>query len=106
MNSALSRGVPATVTERRGMMRTLEEAIDIYKEGFRDFTPWVWKPQWYWHGWKTLIPLFVGHDEYARRTLCIGWTITGRIIFPLWYCGSEQCLRESLEAIQNGAYDA
>lgn len=88
------------------MTKTVEEAIEIFREEFFDFTPWVWKPQWHWFGWKTFLPFSVGHDEYARRTLVVGWTITGRVIFPLWYCGSGECLNESLEAIRNGDYDA
>ena len=60
---------------------------------------WFWKPQWYWFGWKTLIPFMYGHDECARRTLLLGWTITGRIIFALWGCGSEECEREAARTI-------
>lgn len=57
---------------------------------------WFWKPQWHWFGWMTLVPFMVGHDEYARRTIVIGWTITGRVIIPLWFCGSSDCLHEAL----------
>lgn len=57
----------------------------------RDRTPWFWNPQMHWFGWKTLLPLMVGHDEYARRTIVIGWTVTGRAIFPLWDCGDPAC---------------
>lgn len=66
----------------------------------RDRTPWFWKPQWYWFGWKTLIPFSYGHDEYARRTLLLGWTITGRVIFPLWDCGDAECHRDAIEAMK------
>jgi hypothetical protein len=61
---------------------------------------WLWKPQWYWHGWSTLNPVFIGHDEYARRTLMLGWTITGRIIIALWHCGSEECYRDAIEELE------
>lgn len=57
---------------------------------------WFWKPSLYWFGWKTLIPFLYGHDEYARRTLLFGWTITGRIIIPVWECDeAEQCWDEA-----------
>lgn len=52
---------------------------------------WFWKPCWYWFGWRTLVPFFYGHDEYARRTLLLGWTVTGRVIFALWGCGDPEC---------------
>lgn len=54
-------------------------------------TMWFWKPQWHWFGWKTLVPFAYGHDEYARRTLLFGWTITGRAIFAVWGCGDPEC---------------
>lgn len=56
---------------------------------------WFWKPCWYWFGWKTLIPFLYGHDQYARRTLLFGWTITGRIIIAVWGCGSAECEAEA-----------
>lgn len=52
---------------------------------------WFWKPQRYWFGWRTLIPFMYGHDEFARRTLLFGWTITGRIIIAVWGCGDPEC---------------
>lgn len=66
----------------------------------RDRTPWFWKPQRYWFGWKTLIPFAYGHDEYARRTLLLGWTVTGRIIIPLWECGDAGCARDAIEMMK------
>lgn len=53
---------------------------------------WFWKPQWHWFGWKTLVPFTYGHDEYARRVLCIGWSVTGRVLIAVWYCGDRECL--------------
>ena len=53
---------------------------------------WFYRPQWYWHGWKTLLPIYRGHDEYARWTLVLGWTITGRIVIALGYCGHKECI--------------
>ena len=60
---------------------------------------WFWKPCWYWHGLSTLVPFLYGHDEYARRTIMLGWTITGRVIIALWGCGSAECQQESARAI-------
>lgn len=52
---------------------------------------WFWPPQWYWYGLRTLIPVGFGHDEYARKTIVLGWTITGRAIIALWDCGDVEC---------------
>lgn len=52
---------------------------------------WFYRPQLYWHGWSTLLPVARGHDEYARWTLMIGWTITGRIVIALGDCGDLEC---------------
>lgn len=60
---------------------------------------WFWKPQWYWFGWKTLIPFLYGHDQYARRTLLFGWTITGRVIIAVWGCGNPVCEQDSARDI-------
>ena len=60
---------------------------------------WFWKPSWYWHGWTTLIPFVYGHDQYARRTVMLGWTITGRVIIALWGCGSAECETEAVRDI-------
>ena len=53
---------------------------------------WFWGPQWYWHGWKTLVPFYMGEDEYGRRTLMLGWTVTGRVIIALWECRDPECV--------------
>lgn len=52
---------------------------------------WFWKPQWYWFGPKTLIPFQYGHDQYARRVLVFGWTVTGRVLIAAWDCGDPEC---------------
>lgn len=52
---------------------------------------WFWKPSWHWFGWKTLIPFTYGHDQYARRVLVFGWTITGRALIAVWGCGDPEC---------------
>jgi len=53
---------------------------------------WFWRPQWHWFGWTTLLPIQRGHDEYARWTVVLGWTITGRAIIALWGCGDPECI--------------
>lgn len=63
---------------------------------------WFWKPQLYWFGWSTLVPFQIGHDEYARRTLLLGWTITGRAIIALWDCGDDECKRDAMRDLQAG----
>ena len=71
---------------------TLHDLDDVILEEARKANRvWFWKPQWYWHGWTTLLPAYIGHDEYARRTLLIGWTVTGRIIIALGDCGRPEC---------------
>jgi len=47
--------------------------------------PWFWEPCLYWYGLTTLSPVHLGNDEYHRRTIMLGWTITGRVIIPLWH---------------------
>ena len=61
---------------------------------------YFWKPQWHWHGWRTLIPFFMGEDEDGKRTAVFGWTITGRMIVRLWTCNDPECvaLREGYPA--------
>ena len=52
---------------------------------------YFWKPQWYWYGWRTLIPFFMGEDPDGKRTAVFGWTITGRMIVRLWKCADPEC---------------
>jgi hypothetical protein len=69
---------------------------------------WFYRPQLYWHGWSTLLPIVSGHDDYARNTIMIGWTITGRIIIALGDCGEHQCRIDALEymkQVANGEFD-
>ena len=56
---------------------------------------WFLRPQWYWYGWSTLIPFYYGHDQYARRVLAFGWTVTGRIYIAVWNCGDPICNEDS-----------
>lgn len=45
---------------------------------------WFYRPEWYWFGWRTLIPFWLGGDEFNRRTVVFGWSITGQIVIALW----------------------
>jgi hypothetical protein len=54
---------------------------------------WFYRPEWYEGAWS---PVYVGHDEYSRRTLMLGWPFTGRIVIALGYCGDAECYAESL----------
>lgn len=58
---------------------------------------WFWRPSWYWFGWGTLVPIYVGHDDFARRTLLLGWSVTGRVIIALWPCGEKDCYDDTLD---------
>ena len=78
------------------------EAAVALRAAQQDRAPWFWKPSWYWFGWKTLLPVQVGHDEFCRRTILFGWTITGRAIFPLWDCGGSECHEDAIRGIQQG----
>ena len=52
---------------------------------------WFYRPSWFWFGWATLLPIYRGHDEWARWTLVLGWTITGRVVIALNRCGHAEC---------------
>lgn len=58
---------------------------------------WLYKPELFWDGWRTLIPFGFSHDEYSRETLILGWVITGRAIIALRYCGDAECYAQSVE---------
>lgn len=75
---------------------------DKYSEEFgKPKRFWFYRPQLHWHGWKTLLPMGRGSDEWCRYTIIIGWTITGRIIIPLSACkGCSDC-----GSWVNGVYD-
>jgi len=54
--------------------------------------PWFYPPTLYWYGWRTLRLFWLGDDEWCRRTLVLGWNITGQIVIPLRECrGCEGC---------------
>lgn len=46
---------------------------------------WFYRPQLHWRGWRTLLPLSRGGDEFWRTTLVIGWVVTGQVVVALWY---------------------
>lgn len=56
---------------------------------------WFYKPEWYWPGWRSLMPIRLSHDEYSRQTLVIGWHVTGQIIIALRYCGDKECYADT-----------
>jgi hypothetical protein len=59
---------------------------------------WFWKPQWYWFGWRTLIPFSRGGDEWDWHTFVLGWTITGRVIIATHRCrGTGKCAEDFRE---------
>lgn len=58
---------------------------------------WFDRAEWYWYGWRTLLPVHFSHDEYARRTFVVGWTITGHIVMALGYCGDMECLEDAVK---------
>lgn len=57
---------------------------------------WFYRPVWYWIGWRTFSPIHRGHDEYSRETIMLGWTFTGRIVIPLYYCGDLDCYEQTI----------
>ena len=80
----------------------MTESLDLARQ---DARVWFWKPQWYWHGLRTLWPFMYGHDEYARRTLLFGWTVTGRVIVALWDCGDDECHADAESALLESEHD-
>lgn len=50
-----------------------------------------WRPGLYWFGWWTLSPVIYSHNEFAQRTLLLGWTFTGRVNISLRDCGVQEC---------------
>lgn len=52
---------------------------------------WFYRPQLYWYGWLTLLPVHRGHDEFARWTVSLGWTITGRVVVAVRNCKNPEC---------------
>lgn len=56
---------------------------------------WLYRPEWYWGNWRRhecWSPVWLGGDEWCRRTLVIGWAFTGRLIIALRHCqGCDSC---------------
>ncbi len=52
---------------------------------------WFWKPE---ARILSPFPFMIGHDEYARKTLVIGFPFTGRVIIAYKDCQSEECSEE------------
>lgn len=72
-------------------MSTPQRIVDAPKKRV-----WFYKPQWFWFGWQTLSPVVIGHDEYSRETIMLGWAITGRVIIATRYCGDVDCYNTTL----------
>lgn len=53
---------------------------DTDDDGGRMKRIWIYRPQLWWYGWRTLLPVQRGSDEHNRSTIAVGWTITGRVI--------------------------
>ncbi|KUF07176.1 hypothetical protein [Leucobacter sp. G161] len=52
---------------------------------------WAYKP------WLSIgRPTTIGHDEWSRYTLAIGFGFTGRIIIALRGCGDHACMRQTI----------
>lgn len=47
---------------------------------------WFYRPE-LGLGW----PFGVGHDEYARRTVWLGFPFTGQVVFAYKDCGDPEC---------------
>lgn len=63
--------------------------------------PWFAKPGSYITRWS---PVWLGGDEYCRRTLVLGWGIFGLVIIPLRECrGCEDCGSHVLDGVHNSA---
>lgn len=65
---------------------------------------WFYRPERYFPSWRGLIPFSIGHDGYARRTVVIGWTFSGRIVIALGYCGKQDCYVDAVEGIRGESY--
>ncbi len=41
---------------------------------------WFYRPEWYFPTWK---PIWLGGDEYYRRTIVIGYNVTGQLVIAV-----------------------
>lgn len=44
---------------------------------------WFYKPTIWWYGWRTFVPVWLGGDEWGRRTLVIGWNFIGQLVIAI-----------------------
>jgi hypothetical protein len=49
---------------------------------------WFYRPQWWFQRWS---PIWTSSDEYGRRTLVIGWCVTGQIVIAYRTCYCDFC---------------
>jgi len=61
---------------------------------------WFYRPQWYWHGWRTLVPFYRGGDEWDWHTVVLGWTVTGRVVIATGRCFQAGRCAERMEPQQ------
>jgi hypothetical protein len=62
--------------------------------------PWFAKPGDYYTRWS---PVWLGGDEYCRRTLVLGWGFLGLVIIPLAECrGCEDCGPHVVDGVWTG----
>lgn len=45
---------------------------------------WTDRPVLYWYGWRTLLPVHFGSDEFYRKVVTLGWNLFGQINIALW----------------------
>lgn len=56
---------------------------------------WFYRPTLHWFGWRTLVPVIWGSDEWHSRDLCLGWNPTGQVVIRLWRfrdCDPDECV--------------
>lgn len=82
---------PGTLTAGTNTHFPIEFEPDILNQARAKHRVWAYRPEWYWWGWSTLLPINLSHDELARRTLMLGWTLTGRVVIALWPCNELWC---------------
>lgn len=49
---------------------------------------WVYRPQWWY---QRLSPVWRSYDEYGRRTLVLGWCVTGQLVIAYRTCRCDFC---------------
>jgi hypothetical protein len=42
---------------------------------------WFYRPSWYFYRFS---PVWFGNDEWNRKTIVLGWNVTGQLVIALW----------------------